>query len=201
LLFFHSSRNPINPSFLSNFPASFQNSSIMSSIRVLLIGIFTTILFEGVSAASATTALAVIVPTSQSGAGVNPLRVKLSGQSRLSLIQRAKLTWKTLRAFRQGLLAAEDPTEGDRLAKSSRTLGIIGISLLAGIIIPYIGSVAFLGALVLGIIAIVQGRSARRLGSKEKTGEKLGYITVGIWLLFLILAVALLYLLLLSWGG
>jgi len=34
-----------------------------------------------------------------------------------------------------------------------------------------------------------------------KTGEKLGYITVGAWTLLLILAIAALYLLFLTWGG
>ena len=108
---------------------------------------------------------------------------------------------QVLRQLRKGWLKAEDPTEGDRLAKSSRRLGIIGISCLGGIIIPYVGSAAFLAALVLGIIAIVQGRSARRLGSKMKTGEKLGYITIGLWGLLLLLAVAALYLLVVGWGG
>jgi hypothetical protein len=176
----------------------------MFLFRMLMIGLFLLILSVTDSVAVVTpqgATMAIIIPEYQKGMGQKARIGKTSANARVGFFQRAKITWQMLRQIQKGWLAAEDPTEGDRLAKSSRTLGIIGISLLAGIIIPYIGSVAFLGALVLGIIAIVQGRSARRLGSKEKTGEKLGYITVGIWLLFLILAVALLYLLLLSWGG
>lgn len=176
----------------------------MFLFRMLMIGLFFLILSATGSLAMTTTqgtTMAIIIPEYQTGNGPKARIGKTSANARVGFFQRAKITWQTVRQLRKGWLAPEDPTEGDRLAKSSRTLGIIGISLLAGIIIPYIGSVAFLGALVLGIIAIVQGRSARRLGSKEKTGEKLGYITVGIWLLFLILAAVAVYLLLLSWGG
>jgi hypothetical protein len=173
----------------------------MFLFRMLMIGLFLLILSATDSVAVVTpqgATMAIIIPEYQKGMGQKARIAKTSAKARIGFFQRAKITWQTVRQLRKGWLAAEDPTEGDRLAKSSRTLGIIGISLLGGIIIPYVGSVAFLGALVLGIIAIVQGRSARRLGSKEKTGEKLGYITVGIWLLFLILAVVAVYLLLLS---
>jgi len=176
----------------------------MSTIRMLLIGMLSLSMFAGSSTATAhppAGTLAIIVPTLQQGDAPGSLRDKTFGRKDIGFFQRTKITMQVLRQLRNGWLKAEDPSEGDRLAKSSRTLGIIGISCLGGIIIPYIGSAAFLAALVLGIIAIVQGRSARRLGSNMKTGEKLGYITIAVWFLLLILAVAALYLILLSWGG
>jgi hypothetical protein len=171
---------------------------------MLLIGILFFLMFAGsssVAAHSPAGTLAVIVPSLKQGNALKTLKGATFGRKDIGLFQRTKITMQVLRQLRKGWLKAEDPTEGDRLAKSSRTLGIIGISCLGGIIIPYVGSAAFLAALVLGIIAIVQGRSARRLGSKLKTGEKLGYITIGVWFLLLLLAVAAVYLLLLAWGG
>lgn len=176
----------------------------MNAYRMFLNGIFFLLLVAGsrtATAAASSATMTVIIPAAQTGGALKTAAGKLSSMQRIGLMQRAKITWKVLRKLRKGWMAVEDPKEGDRLAKSSRTLGIIGISCLAGVIIPYVGSAAFLGALVLGIIAIVQGRSARRLGSKERTGEILGYVTVGLWLLFLLLAVALVYALLLAWGG
>jgi len=144
---------------------------------------------------------AVIVPSIKVTDGPGAAVDKASVRNRTGLLRRAKITWSTIRTFRNAWLAAEEPSEADRLAKTSRKIGIIGISCLGGVIIPYIGSAAFLGALVLGIIAIVQGRSARRLGTKLKTGETLGYITVGVWTLMMILALAAVYLLLIGLGG
>ena len=177
---------------------------IMSTLRMLLIGMLMHSMFIGSSTVLAHASngnLAVIVPTLKQGDALRSLRDRTFGRKDIGFFQRSKIAMQVLRQLHKGWLKAEDPSEGDRLAKSSRTLGIIGISCLGGIIIPYIGSAAFLAALVLGIIAIVQGRSARRLGSKMKTGEKLGYITIGIWFLLLLLAVAALYLILLAWGG
>ena len=176
----------------------------MSTLRILLIGMLMLPIFtESSTVLSQTSAgrLAVVVPILHQGDALQSLRDKALGRKDLGFFQRTKITMQVLREWRKGWLKAEDPSEGDRLAKSSRTLGIIGISCLGGIIIPYIGSAAFLAALVLGILAIVQGRSARRLGSSMKTGEKLGYITIGIWFLLLLLAVAAVYLVLLAWGG
>lgn len=176
----------------------------MSTVRMLLIGTLFLSMFIGSSMAVAhppAGTLAVVVPSLKQIDALRTLRDKTFGRKDIGFFQRTKITLQVLRQLRKGWLKVEDPTEGDRLAKSSRTLGIIGISCLGGIIIPYIGSAAFLAALVLGIIAIVQGRSARRQGSRMKTGETLGYITIGIWFLLLILAVAALYLILLSWGG
>lgn len=176
----------------------------MSTIRMLLIGILFLSMIAGTSTVFAhppAGTMAVVVPSSKQGDALRTLREKTFGRKDIGFLQRTKITMNVLRHLRNGWLKAEDPSEGDRLAKSSRTLGIIGISCLGGIIIPYVGSAAFLAALVLGIIAIVQGRSARRLGSKMKTGEKLGYITIGLWGLLLLLAVAALYLLVVAWGG
>jgi hypothetical protein len=176
----------------------------MNAYRMFLNGILFLLLVAGsrtATAAASSASMTVIIPAVQTSVLRNPEAGKHLGIQRIGLMQRAKITWKLLRQLRAGWLKAEGQEEGDRLAKSSRTLGIIGICCLAGVIIPYVGSAAFLGALVLGIIAIVQGRSARRLGSKERTGEILGYVTVGLWLLFLLLAVALVYALLLAWGG
>lgn len=176
----------------------------MSTIRTLQIGMLFLSMFAGSSTAIAhppAVTLAVIVPTLQQGDAPGSLRDRTFGRKDIGFFQRTKINMQVLRQLRKGWLKAKDPSEGDRLAKSSRTLGIIGISCLGGIIIPYVGSAAFLAALVLGIIAVVQGRSARRLGSNMKTGEKLGYITIGLWVLLLLLAVAAVYLLLLAWGG
>ena len=176
----------------------------MSTIRMLLIGILFLSMIAGTSTVFAhppAGTMAVVVPSSKQGDALRTLRKKTFGRKDIGFFQRTKITMQVLRQLRKGWLKAEDPSEGDRLAKSSRRLGIIGISCLGGIIIPYVGSAAFLAALVLGIIAIVQGRSARRLGSKMKTGEKLGYITIGLWGLLLLLAVAALYLLVVAWGG
>jgi hypothetical protein len=170
----------------------------MPYAATLALMIFTFITAE--TSAGPRSTLSVIIP----GSTANPMEgasVNQHTRQRVSIFRKARMAWYVAKQLNKALIQLEDPIEGDRLAKSSRTLGIIGISCLGGIIIPYVGTVAFLGALVLGIIAIVQGRSARRLGSKQKTGELLGYITVGLWALFLILAVALVYLLLVSWGG
>ncbi len=176
----------------------------MSTLRMLLVGMLFLSMFAGTSTVVANPpagTMAVVVPSSKQGDALRTLRKKTFGRKDIGFLQRTKITMQVLRQLRKGWLKAEDPSEGDRLAKSSRRLGIIGISCLGGIIIPYVGSAAFLAALVLGIIAIVQGRSARRLGSKMKTGEKLGYITIGLWGLLLLLAVAALYLLVVGWGG
>jgi hypothetical protein len=190
--------------FLSYFSTRINILKIMPTIRTLLAGILFLSMIAGTSTVVAhppAGTLAVVVPSSKQGDALRSLREKTFGRKDIGFLQRTKITMNVLRHLRNGWLKAEDPSEGDRLAKSSRTLGIIGISCLGGIIIPYVGSAAFLAALVLGIIAIVQGRSARRLGSKMKTGEKLGYITIGLWGLLLLLAVAALYLLVVAWGG
>jgi hypothetical protein len=181
-----------------------QNHTPMSTLRMLLVGLLFLSMFAGSSTVVANPPggrLAIVVPSIKKGGALKSLRDKTFDRKHIGFFQRTKITMQVLRQLSSGWLKAEDPSEGDRLAKSSRTLGIIGISCLGGLFIPYVGTVAFLGALVLGIIAIVQGRSARRLGSKMKTGEKLGYITVGAWTLLLILAIAALYLLFLTWGG
>lgn len=166
-------------------------------LRIMLIAVCIT----GTVTVRATPAWVAVIPAADPATVGETSAAPRVGQKRPGLFQRGKVAWMVVRQFSRSWLRAAEPGEGDRLAKSSRTLGIIGISCLGGIIIPYIGTVAFLAALVLGIIAIVQGRSARRLGSTQKTGEKLGYVTVGIWLLLLLLAVALVYLLLITWGG
>lgn len=176
----------------------------MSTLRMPFAAVFALLMLNFIPAetsAGSRSALSVIIPVSPSAQAEISGDVSRIKRQRVSIFRRAGIAWNVARQLNKARLRAEDPVEGDRLAKSSRTLGIIGISCLGGVIIPYVGSAAFLAALVLGIIAIVQGRSARRLGSKMRTGETLGYITVGLWTLFMILAVALVYLLLVSWGG
>jgi hypothetical protein len=177
---------------------------IMSTLRLpvaAMLALMLQFFIPTESSAHVTGMISVVIPVEAAVPVAAKTNVERKDRQRLTFLRRARLTWNVVRQFNRAWFKAEDPVEGDRLAKSSRKLGIIGISCLGGVIIPYVGSAAFLAALVLGIIAIVQGRSARRLGSKEKTGEKLGYITVGIWLLSLILAIAFIYLLLVSWGG
>lgn len=78
--------------------------------------------------------------------------------------------------------------EPSKKGKTSKILGIIGLVLL---FVPY----ATLAALPLSIIAIVMGTNAAKENPKDKnarTGKILGWITLGLFTLFLIVAIIIL---------
>lgn len=104
---------------------------------------------------------------------------KMSFKDRLSLRIMSKKIKK--QAYRPG----DDLTEADKMAKSSRTIGIIAVVLAA---IPFITIIA---AIPLGIIAINKASKAKKMGSTKKTGKVLGIVAlaiVGLWIIFIAIA-------------
>lgn len=83
------------------------------------------------------------------------------------------------------------PKDTPSKGQTAMVFGIVGLVLLiAGLFLPYV----ILGSLIAAIIAIVTGSSAKRQDpsdNKAHTGKLLGWITLGLIGLLLILAVVL----------
>ncbi|MCU0381067.1 MAG: hypothetical protein MUE58_07735 [Chitinophagaceae bacterium] len=106
---------------------------------------------------------------------------KMSFKDRLALRIMSKKIKK--QAYRPG----DDLTEADKMAKSSRTIGIIAVVLAA---IPFITIIA---AIPLGIIAINKASKAKKMGSTKKTGKVLGIVAlaiVGLWIVIVTITLA-----------
>ena len=96
-----------------------------------------------------------------------------------------------LRAWREwrGMLrTAEDDGKADRLAKRSLTFGIIAMSALLFAWLPVAGGILVLGSVPMGVLAIVDGLKARKMGSERTTGLVLGIVAVSLFLLAMIIA-------------
>jgi hypothetical protein len=102
---------------------------------------------------------------------------------------RSRLAYRIMskRIKRAAYLPGDDLTKADKMAKTSRTLGIIALILA---IIPFFTIVA---AIPLGIIAISKASKAKKMGSKKKTGKVLGIVAlsmVALWIIFVAIIAA-----------
>ena len=106
--------------FLSYFSTRINILKIMSTIRTLLAGILFLSMIAGTSTVVAhppAGTMAVVVPSSKQGDALRTLRKKTFGRKDIGFLQRTKITMQVLRQLRKGWLKAEDPSEGDRLAR------------------------------------------------------------------------------------
>jgi hypothetical protein len=126
----------------------------------------------------------IIVPQGQVSA------VSAKGQGK-SLTARIGAFRERLRAFRlwRGMLQkAVDEGKADRLAKRSLTFGIIAMSALLFAWLPIVGGILVLGSVPMGVLAIVDGLKARKMGSERYAGLVLGIVAVSLFLLAMIIA-------------
>jgi hypothetical protein len=114
------------------------------------------------------------------------MHVQRSIQNRKFTIAR-KMTFRNRLALRimskriksQSYMPGEDLIQADKMAKNSRTLGIIAVVLA---VIPF----TIIVAIPLGIIAINKASKAKKMGSTKKTGRVLGIVSlaiVGLWII------------------
>jgi hypothetical protein len=118
-----------------------------------------------------------------------------------------KLTLKEKIAFkivRQNLRKSMGPIkkpEEETKGKTALILGILSIVVLSLVFIPY----AFIASLPLAIIAIVMGNKAKKIDPSDKKARgavTLGWVTIGLHLLFLafMLAALIVLIVLTGWG-
>jgi hypothetical protein len=115
-----------------------------------------------------------------SAAGIFPVHTAAKAQ-KLGFWNRLTLRIAPKKYRTQLYLAMQDTKDADKKAKDSRIIGFIA---LACAIVPF--GFTLLAAIPLGIIAIVNGSKARKMGSTKKTGKSLGIIAlclVGAWII------------------
>lgn len=102
-------------------------------------------------------------------------------KKRMGLMQRAtfKLYEKSLH---KRLAKGEEIDPADRKAKNSMILGIVALVLA---IIPWY---TILAAIPLGIIAIVNGQQAKKMGAKRVNGTGFGIAALGVVLLWILIS-------------
>lgn len=128
----------------------------------------------------------VIVPSPK-------LQVSKVARQRLRVPLAARLT-ERLQRWLEGRTAAgaeDDPEKADRLAKQSLSLGIISLVSLLTIWIPVVGFFLFLASLPVGILALIKGQKAKKMGSEKLIGMIFGAVSMGLFLITIILALLL----------
>jgi hypothetical protein len=147
--------------------------------------------------AGLTASLAVVVPPGES----SPAVVHRNGKAGLRRIGTFRERLGVWRAWRSFIRASADDGKADRLAKRSLTFGIISMSALLMAWVPVVGALLLLGAVPMGVLAIVDGLKARRLGSEKSAGLVLGIVSVSLFVLLMILALLVLVGVLVFLGG
>jgi hypothetical protein len=126
----------------------------------------------------------VIVPSVQ-GTSLPVTRRAKAMISRIGNYPQKLRAWRTLRSL---LRTGADDGKADRLAKRSLTFGIIAMSALLLAWLPVVGGILLLGVAPMGVLAIVDGLKARRLGSEKSAGLVLGIVSVSLFVLVMIIA-------------
>lgn len=130
-------------------------------------------------------AVVVVVP----GPAAPNVREKGAATPRMGSFRERLRAWRTLRSL---LRTAMDDGKADRLAKRSLTFGIIAMSTLLMAWLPVLGGILLLGVVPMGVLAIVDGLKARRLGSEKSAGLVLGIVSVSLFVLFMLVALLIL---------
>jgi len=144
-----------------------------------------------------TASLAVIIVPGQPSPSVLD-RQGRAGVGRLGTLRERIAAWRAWRSF---IRKADDDGKADRLAKRSLTFGIISMSALLMAWVPVVGALLLLGAVPMGVLAIVDGLKARRLGSEKSAGLVLGIVSIFLFVLLMILALFVLVGVLVFLGG
>ncbi|NDC76865.1 MAG: hypothetical protein EBZ67_03165 [Chitinophagia bacterium] len=126
----------------------------------------------------------IIVPPGQLPA----VSAKGQGKSLTARIGAFRERLRALRVWRGMLRTAVDEGKADRLAKRSLIFGIIAMSTLLFAWLPVAGGILVLGSVPMGVLAIVDGLKAGKMGSERTTGLVLGIVAVSLFLLAMIIA-------------